>query len=191
MELILPHESNGGGVVPVGDSVGIAAGDETTGPPSGANVTAQAAWCDLDVRVGSPLRHLKPIDRTQPSRRRRPAAARASPSQPGGPAAPAPGRVEIVGAASGGGGTGGGHRPSVEYAHLSGGIRLGLCGMRKGILIDCRTTTNQPWGARRRTNGNGSHLKFQPKSEHSPEVGELIIGMLTIPELRGAIISAE
>ena len=64
---------------------------------------------------------------------------------------------------------------------------LGLCGMRKGILIDCRTTTNQPWGARRHTNGNGSHLKFQPKSGHSPEVGELIIGMLTITELRGAI----
>ena len=100
----------------------IAAGDETTGPPSGATVTAQAAWCDLDVRVGSPLRHLNrstaPNQAVADDRRRH--GQPESTGRPGS-ASTRPGRDRRRGVRWRG--TGGGHRPSVEYAHLSGGIR--------------------------------------------------------------------
>ena len=100
----------------------IAAGDETNGPPSGATVTAQAAWCDLDVRVGSPLRHLNrstaPNQAVADDRRRH--GQPESTGRPGS-ASTRPGRDRRRGVRWRG--TGGGHRPSVEYAHLSGGIR--------------------------------------------------------------------
>ena len=120
--------------MPVGDSVGIAAADETTG------------------------RHREQPHRPTVDDDRRWQCQPESSGPPGGTSNPA-GRDRRRGVRWWWSGRG--HRPSVQYAHLSGAT-LGLANA-KGILVDLPNHHECAVGGRLHTNGNGSHLRIPTK----------------------------